>query len=198
MHACKIGLFALVSLTAFGALHAEPNPYILEPPDIVRIEVPAGRPEAQRRQIAGEHLLRPDGTISLGGFGAVPVAGLTLLQARAAVEKHLGQQLDNPQVLMEVIGFNSKVCYLILSGDADDMQVYRFALTGKDTVRDVVAQVADLPAKMTRARVHVARPSPDGSSQTLPVRWKAITRNREAETNYQVVPGDRIVIKLKK
>src|SRR5262249_39589770 len=36
-------------------------------------------------QIRGEHLVRPDGTVGLGTYGSVPVAGLTLVEARSAI-----------------------------------------------------------------------------------------------------------------
>src|SRR5262249_6899553 len=50
------------------------------------------------QQVRGEHLIRPDGTISLGTYGAVYVAGLTLGQAKCVIEKHLSEYLLNPQV----------------------------------------------------------------------------------------------------
>jgi polysaccharide biosynthesis/export protein len=36
------------------------------------------------QQISGQHLVRPDGTIGLGNYGAVYVAGMTLQQVKAA------------------------------------------------------------------------------------------------------------------
>ena len=41
------------------------------------------------QQIRGEHLVRPDGTISLGTYGCVYVAGMTLAQVKMPVEQHL-------------------------------------------------------------------------------------------------------------
>ena len=50
------------------------------------------------QQVRGQHLIRPDGTISLGVYGSVYVAGLTLGQAKCVIEKHLSQYLLDPQV----------------------------------------------------------------------------------------------------
>ncbi len=48
--------------------------YVVEPPDIIIVEVLEALPG---RPITGERLVRPDGKISLGFYGDVYVAGLT-------------------------------------------------------------------------------------------------------------------------
>jgi len=48
---------------------------------------------AGRQQIAGQHLVGPDGTVTLGSYGSVPVVGLTLAQAKQSIESHLQQFL---------------------------------------------------------------------------------------------------------
>lgn len=58
--------------------------------------------------VAGDHLVRPDGTIRLGPYGSVPVAGKTLPQVAAAVESHLRRFLDRPEVRVSVSAPNSK------------------------------------------------------------------------------------------
>src|SRR5262249_59593367 len=67
-----------------------PPPYIIEPPDVLRVEYTgtgslmlgvgvnsdAGRTGSIG--LNGEHLVRPDGSIGLGNLGAVMVTGLTV------------------------------------------------------------------------------------------------------------------------
>jgi protein involved in polysaccharide export with SLBB domain len=60
--------------------------HIIEPPDLVLIEVLEALPG---RPISGERLVRSDGTISLGFYGDVHVAGLTCQQAKVKIIKHL-------------------------------------------------------------------------------------------------------------
>jgi hypothetical protein len=79
--------------------------YIIEPPDILLIESPRALPD---QPISGEHLVRPDGTVGLGLYGSVPVAGLTLDQARAVIEAHLTAFIKNPKVSEDVFAYNSK------------------------------------------------------------------------------------------
>ena len=61
-------------------------PLTIEPPDIIRIEVLEALPG---RPITGDRLVRPDGTISLGFYGSVHLAGLTLEQAKVKLILHL-------------------------------------------------------------------------------------------------------------
>jgi len=61
-------------------------PVVIEPPDLVLIEVLEALPG---RPISGERLVRPDGTLSLGFYGDVHVAGLTVKQAKVKIIQHL-------------------------------------------------------------------------------------------------------------
>ncbi len=75
-------------------------PVVVEPPDLLLVEVLealAGRP------LAGERLVKPDGTISLGFYGDVPVRGLTLPQVKVAVIKHLRKFLTDEMLGLEFV-----------------------------------------------------------------------------------------------
>ncbi len=148
------------------------------------------------QQIRGEHLVRPDGSVGLGVYGSVPVAGLTLRQVKEAVERHLSQILLRPEVSVDVAGFNSKVYYIIFDGAGFGQQLIRQPITGNETVLDALSLVNGLPAQSSRHRIWVARPAPPevGADQILPVCWDAITKGGRPATNYQLLPGDRIYV----
>lgn len=148
------------------------------------------------QQVRGEHLIRPDGTISLGTYGAVYVAGLTLGQAKCVIEKHLSEYLLDPQVSVDVQAYNSKVYYVILDGAGFGQQVYRLPVTGNETVLDAISFVQGLAPVSSKKRIWLARPSPVtlGCNQILPVDWNAITQAGSTGTNYQIFPGDRIYV----
>jgi polysaccharide export outer membrane protein len=63
-------------------------PYVVEPPDILLIQA-SDRITLQLQRIEGQHLVTPDGTINLGIYGKVRVAGLTLEQVADAVAARL-------------------------------------------------------------------------------------------------------------
>jgi polysaccharide biosynthesis/export protein len=147
--------------------------------------------------VRGEHLVRPDGTISLGSYGCVSVAGLNLCQARQLIERYLSQFLQGPQISLDVIGYNSKVYYIIFDGGGYGQQIYRLPITGNETVLDAIGLVNGLPAQASKKRIWVARPAPADNhcDQVLPVDWNAITQGGSTATNYQILPGDRIYVK---
>ena len=68
------------------------------------------------QNVKGEHLVRPDGTISLGMYGAVFVAGMDLGQVKCTVENHLAAYLVNPQISVDVFAYNSRKIYIIADG----------------------------------------------------------------------------------
>jgi polysaccharide biosynthesis/export protein len=148
------------------------------------------------QQIRGEHLVRPDGSIALGVYGSVYVAGLTLDQAKTVIETHLAQYLLEPEVSVDVYAYNSKSYYIVTSGGGYGEQVYRFPHTGNETVLDAMSQINGLPIVASKHRIWLARPAPADATcyQILPVDWQAVTRGGATATNYQVLPGDRIFV----
>jgi polysaccharide export outer membrane protein len=60
------------------------SPYIIEPPDILLVQGTAAI-TLPTQPLAGQHLVRPDGSIGLGIYGSVFVAGMTLDQAATAI-----------------------------------------------------------------------------------------------------------------
>lgn len=145
--------------------------------------------------VRGQHLVRPDGAVSLGSYGSVVVAGRTPTEAKALIEAHLRQFLQSPEVIVNVVGYNSKVYYVIFDLGAGQ-QMVRLPVTGNDTVLDAMSQVNGLTAVSNPRRVWVARSAGHGEPDNiLPVDWHAMTCRGRGETNYQLLPGDRIFVK---
>jgi polysaccharide export outer membrane protein len=147
-----------------------------------------------KQQIAGQHLVGPDGTVTLGSYGNVSVIGLTVPQAKEAVQQYLSQYLEKPEISLEVFGYNSKVYYIVTQGAGMGDGVYRFPVTGNETVLDAISQINGLQ-QVSSKKIWIARPSDDpGKIQNLPVSWEEITADAYACTNYQILPGDRVFI----
>lgn len=189
------GSVQIVGLTVDEATAAitEQLEKVLRAPEV---SVSLAAPAAQQA-IQGEHLVGPDGTVNLGVYGAVYVAGMTLEEAKAAIEDALGEQLEAPEVSLDVFAYNSKVYYVITQGlgAGQGDNIIRVPITGNETVLDAVAQVQGLQPFSSK-KVWIARPSPDdlGHDQLLLVDWSAITQGASTATNYQLLPGDRLFI----
>jgi polysaccharide export outer membrane protein len=148
-----------------------------------------------RQVISGQHLVRPDGTVGLGIYGDVLVAGMTLAEVRQALELHLSQFLNEPKVSVDVLAYNSKVIYIVMDGGGYGEQIVRLPCTGNDTVLDAIAKIEGLP-QISSKRIWIARPCPEDvrKSTIIRVNWQSITADGIATTNYQLFPGDRIYV----
>ena len=137
---------------------------------------------ANKQQIAGEHLVATDGTVTLGSYGCVPVLGQTVSQAKQTIELYLAQFLDRPEVSVTVFSYNSKAYYVVTQGEGLGDGVYRFPVTGNETVLDAIAQMNGLD-RVSSKKNWIARPTDvPGQTQILPVAWDEITSRRGRHT----------------
>lgn len=147
------------------------------------------------QQVTGQHLVGPDGRVNLGTYGSVFVAGMTLEEVRDAVETKLGEKLEEPEVFVDVLAYNSKVYYVVTQGAGFGDNVARLPITGNETVLDAVASLGGL-SQLSSTKLWIARPAPNGvgCEQVLPIDWEDITKGASTATNYQLLPGDRLFI----
>lgn len=150
---------------------------------------------AAQQQIAGDHLVAPDGKVNLGTYGRVRVVGLTMEEAKAAIEAHLSTSIEKPEIALDVLGYNSKVYYVITQGAGLGDQVVILPSRGNETVIDAIGSIQGLTSTSS-TRMWVARPGVNGSGgdQILPVDWLAVSQRGDITTNYQLMPGDRLYV----
>lgn len=150
---------------------------------------------AGAQQVTGQHLVGPDGRVNLGTYGSVFVAGKTIEEARDAIQDQLSLKLEQPEVFVDVLAYNSKLYYVITQGGGFGDDVVRLPITGNETVLDAVATIGGI-SQVSSTRMWIARPAPNGvgCEQILPVSWEDITRGASTATNYQLMPGDRLFI----
>lgn len=147
-------------------------------------------------QIPNEYYrVQPDGMINFGQYGMVYMSGKTVSEAMEAVKTHLGQYFDAPMVNVEIAEYNSQSYYVVFEGLVSTQNMSRFPITGNETVLDAMSRVSNA-SNSWRKTVWVARPAPGGSGceQILPVDLNAITHGGRTDTNYQILPGDRIYV----
>ena len=148
-----------------------------------------------QQQVSGEHLVTPDGKVNLGSYGQVRVIGLTLPETKLAIEAHLQQFLEKPEIAVDVIGYNSKVFYVITQGAGLGDGVTILPVRGNETVLDAIGQIQGLESNSS-TRMWIARPGYNdcGGDQILPVDWLAITQRGDIKTNYQLLSKDRLYV----
>ncbi len=176
--------------------------YRVAPPDILQINAA----EALLTQpVFGPHLVRPDGSVSIGAYGSAYVAGLTLDEAKMAIARVIYARLNQKEktlddvykgLAVDVAAYNSNVYYVITDRVGFGEIVVRLPITGNETVLDAIGHVNGLPPESARGQIWVARRSADAHKEiVLPVDWCGITQHGLMTTNYQVLPGDRVFVK---
>ena len=146
------------------------------------------------QQIAGNHTIGPDGYITLGSYGRVYVSGLTIDECKDAVEFHLSKHLEHPQVAIDIFSYNSKAYYVIFQSSALGESVRKYPYTGNENVLDAIANTDGLQPNSSR-RIWVARPSVNSNKPViLAVDWVDVTAYARPDTNYQILPGDRVFV----
>jgi polysaccharide export outer membrane protein len=161
--------------------------------------------------VSGPFIVRLDGSVGLGFWGSVPVAGLTLDQARDAIRDQLlkndalARYKLKPEslfVIVDVLAYNSKRYYVIFDGGglSAGEQMLSFPITGSETVMDAIANVGGLPDVASKRNIWIARrtPYPGQPWQILPVDWIGTTQHGITYTNYQILPGDRVYVKAQR
>jgi polysaccharide export outer membrane protein len=186
--------------------------YVVEPPDLLIVEVLEALPG---RPISGERLVRPDGKISLGFYGEIYVAGLTTDEIKEKIVLHLRRFLpddvlglnefdpktnankeieprNSPRVFVDVTAYNSKYYYV----QGDVAAPGKMPITGNETVLDAINYAGGLLATAAPQNIRLVRPAPPGAccEQVLPVNIAAIISAGDPTTNYQIMPGDRLVV----
>jgi len=187
------------------------GPYIVEPPDLLIVEVLTALPG---RPIAGERLVRPDGTITLGWYGDVQAAGLTLPQVKVRVIEKLRAYLeddalglvahdengkevriqpgDSDTVFVDMSAYNSKVYYLEGAINVPG----RIPITGNDHVLDALHYAGGplLDSADVKGMRLLRQETKGGPIQNMPIDYQSLTGGTDLSTNYLIHPGDRIFI----
>jgi polysaccharide biosynthesis/export protein len=181
-------------------LHKCPYPpYMIEPPDELEIAIRPPLPDNPPSTV----VVQPDGFVDLGFSGDVFVTGLTLSEAEERIAQHLTEQRkannadrndgdinQRYEVSVRLANNQSKFYYVL--GAVGNQS--RFKVTGNETVLDAVLQ-AGLRSNSLPDKIYVSRPHPAGGPDIiLKVDWFGIRDRGDTLTNYQLQPGDRVIV----
>ena len=197
------------------------GPYVVEPPDVLLVEVLDALPG---RPIEGEHVVQPDGTISLNYYGELSVSGLTLGEIKTKLVRHLQTYLKDEKLgLIKVDPENGEPIVdratgrVIAIEPKDAANVYvavsaskskhyyvqgavavpgRVPVTGMETVLDAIQVAGGLAPDADPNQVFLYRPDAGAApAQQLKIDVDQITMGDDLSTNYQLLPGDRLVVR---
>ena len=142
-------------------------------------------------------VVQSDGTIDLGFDGDIYVTGLTLREAEDKIAVALtpiarARNVREPlQVSVRLVdGKISKRFYVL--GAVTNQNSY--PITGNETVLDGIL-AAGLRSYSLPEKAYLVRPHPAGAKdQVFAIDWFGIRDRGDTVTNYQLMPGDRIIV----
>lgn len=171
------------------------SPYLIEPPD--ELEITAQPPLPFPR--SAEFIVQGDGFVDLGEYGEAYVYGLTLAEAeerpiaaqvnQAARAKQPGYK-ENHRVSVRLANSQSKHYYVLGTVATQG----RFKAGANDTVLDAILQ-AGLKSNSLPEKAYLVRPHAlGGDDEVYKIDWFGIKDRGDTLTNYQLFPGDRVVV----
>ena len=170
------------------------TPYVIEPPDELEITVQPPYPALS----PANYVVQADGFVDLGLAGDVHVSGLTLAEAE---ERIAAQLIDQARSADAKANRRIRVAVRLASGQSKFYYVLgtvanqgRFKANANETVLDGILQ-AGLRSNSLPEKAYLVRPHPlGGQDQVYKIDWFGIKDRGDTLTNYQLFPGDRIVV----
>lgn len=163
--------------------------YYIEPGDRILIE--ATELESDFRAI-GDQKVQVDGSVDLGQFGRLRASGMTVETVEFAIEERIREIAGAPNAInVQLIETNAATVYVL--GEVGSPGAY--AIDGNETVLDAILLAGGLTSSASPCDIVLVRPTSSNQCRVvLPVCYRQLTQIGDATTNYQVQPGDRIVI----
>ena len=158
--------------------------YTLGRDDVIRIDV-RGQPE-----FSGAFVVGFDGRIQYNYLGDLPVAGLTKYEVQQVLEKLLGRYVRTPMVNVMILGYNSKVVYVI--GEVNSPG--KFIMRGDAIKLREALLAAGLPTERAAlSRVHVIKPDLE-HPQIRVINVKRILYKGQLKDDVDLTSGEIVVL----
>lgn len=162
--------------------------HYLQPGDVLLVE-PTDLESDVR--IPADQQVMADGSVDLGGFGRVMVAGLTLEASETLMERTIEDSGHKPTRIN--VRLLEPIDRFYVLGEVNSPGSY--PLSGHESVLDGILAAGGLTSAAAPCKILLARPTLPGSCRvTLPICYREITQLGDTSTNYQLQPGDRIFV----
>lgn len=148
--------------------------YVLQPSDIIEIEV------FQEKDLAKQVRVEGDGTVALALIGKVEVAGLTVSEAKTLItELYNKDYLVDPQISVLVISFSPKVIHVL--GSVNRPGTVNMPPDRDLTLTEAIAQAGGISRLGNPRALKIKRTNEDGNSQQLEVNFSKIVTDPDME-----------------
>ncbi len=163
--------------------------YFLEPGDRVLLE-----PVSFDFDFAasGDQEVQVDGSIDLGKYGRLRVAGQTVEGVEGLIDSRIEAETGTKEhVNVRLLEANASQIYVLGQVGAPGT----YPLLGREHVLEAILEAGGLTSEASPCDIILVRPTLNTKCRVvLPVCYRQITQLGDASTNYQLQPGDRIVV----
>lgn len=189
-------------------------PHKLQPGDALLIE-PTNLERDLR--LPADQIVLADGTVDLGPYGRIVIAGRSLEEAELLIEEQIvfqlkkqaadcqevaGEEVPTGEQSMVPTQCNGVAINVRLLEPVHEFYVLgevnapgSYPLTGSETVLDAIVSAGGLTSSANPCKILLARPTdPCECRVTLPVCYREIVQMGNTATNYQLQPGDRVFV----
>lgn len=159
--------------------------YTLGPNDVIEIGV------LRHPEVSGQYIINKEGAIQYEFVGDLDLIGKTKDEATELIAKALSTYIISPAVTLKIIGYNSKVVYVV--GEVGNPGKI-FMRGDTITVREALVQ-AGLPlltAKLTKGAL--ITPSEDGKADQKRVNIHKLLYEGDLRENLVMKPGDTLYV----
>ena len=175
----RLVLVTLAIFSAFLSVAAETQEYVLQPGDVISVQV------VEHPEFSGRHKIRPDGRINYPVIGEVEVASLTCAQLVKIMEGKLGVYVNNPVVSIAIEVYFANKIYIIgdVQGGSGQYEIYE-----PIDVQKALAMCGGLRNQKVK-EIKIIRA--DGTIVDIPTSrlWTS-----EAKRSYILYPGDTLYV----
>lgn len=200
--AIAIALFGLASLPLFSAQPQTPAPKIDEknapPYKITRQDVLSVAVFGESDLTIGGKRVETRGTINLQLIGDIRLVGLTLAEAKAAIEAAYrdGQFLRSPEVTVSVEQYAQR--NVIINGKVNQPARYPLPPDQPLTIKELISQAGGFGDTAKGTEVRVLRTLPDGTLKTFYLDVESFIRGKKNakadDANFVLEPDDAIYV----
>jgi len=159
--------------------------YTLGANDVIAIEI------LRHPEVSGEFMINQEGYIQYEFVGDLKVAGLTKRQLADQLKEQLSEYIIAPDITVKIIGYNSKVVYVI--GEVG--RPGKIFMRGDEiTIREALIQ-AGLPLLTAKnSKSMLITPAENGKAETRNVNVKKLLFEGDLRENFVMKPGDTLYI----
>ena len=163
-----------------NAAAVDTKSYILGAEDLIFISV------WRSPEFSGQHMIRPDGRITIPLIGEVEAAGLTPEAFGASIQEKLKKVLREPDVSITVTQVNSKRYFI----QGEVLKPGEYKLIVPTRVLEALVNAGGFKDFAKQTNITIMR-----GTTRLKFNYKAVIAGKNPEQNIYLEPGDLIIVK---